>query len=110
MYCPQQEYYQMPGDYQSYGPSHQCMSYTPNNIPNYTNEIPLYSPNSPVDRPSASFRINDIIQSKPGAPYGGGMYQNTHFQAFAGNQSLNHGCLMNKDYQGKIFDGNEFNF
>lgn len=96
MYCQQQEYYQMPTDYQSYGAG---LSYQGNNMPNYPSDISLYSPNSPADRPSPSFRIEDIIQNnKAGNPYAS-MYPSGHYPPFP-TESLSHTGLLNKDYQG----------
>lgn len=100
MYCQQPEYYQMPTDYQAYVGS--GLPYQGINMPNYPpSDISLYSPNSPADRPSPSFRIEDIIHNNKtcsGNPYAN-MYPSNHYPPFAAD-SLQHGGVLNKDYQG----------
>jgi len=104
MYCQTDYLYQMPADYHGYGGAQQLQyeANTPEQHYLQQNDASVqYSPTA-TDRPSPSFRIEDILVPKGGTiaghPYG--MYQNNgHFGQYT-NGSLQNGYLLEKEYQG----------
>ena len=106
MYCQPDFSYQMTTDYQQYAP---VGPYQPSNIQQYHGNL-QYSPTNPPDRPSPSFRIEDILlQSKAGnaAAYGGGAYPGQHYTSYS---ALQHNCIGERDYQGNIYFKKFFSF
>ncbi|XP_066935587.1 brain-specific homeobox protein homolog [Clytia hemisphaerica] len=104
MYCHQNEYMfqqeQIPtADYQAFAtnttaqhipPAYNTSTNTLSHFQQQNEMAAMYSP--PGDRPSPSFRIEDILVQK-GQPYGG-MYSPTSFQQYGG------GYHPDKEYQG----------
>ena len=104
MFCSSEFMYQMPGDFQPYdissaaeGTGYQHNTTTTNVLSHYQqqqqqqqqNDMAIYN----NDRPSPSFRIDDILVQK-GHPYAT-MYSNSgHFGQYGG------GFHPDKDYQG----------
>jgi len=96
-------HHQMNPDFQQHYPNQTYPPTAPSLQP-YTNTIPPYSPSSPQDRPSPSFRIEDILlQNKasghtPGGPYAN-VYQNPYYPNY-NNSVITHGCMNDRDLQG----------
>ena len=104
MYCQQEFPYQMPADYQQYatGPP---VGYQPNAFTQcHAENISPYNTAPQTDRPSASFRIDDLILRGDGGKTSGlhsyGYLPGPHYPSYP-NGSSNHGCLTDKDYQGR---------
>ena len=107
MYCQDEFPYQMPADYQQYA-APPVAAYQPNAFGQcHADNISPYNTGQPTDRPAPSFRIDDIIlrgdAKAPGLHSYGGVYPpGLHYPSYP-NGNANHGCLTDKDYQGKKF-------
>ena len=106
MFCSSEFMYQMPGDFQQQydiGTAAEVAGYqhnTTNVLSHYQqqqqqqNDMSIYN----SDRPSPSFRIDDILVQK-GNPYAAAMYSNSgHFGQYGSA-----GFHSDKDYQGMNF-------
>ncbi|XP_057316305.1 brain-specific homeobox protein homolog [Hydractinia symbiolongicarpus] len=100
MYCQPEFSYHMQPEYQQF---QQHLQYQGNHLQEYQNGgISPYSPTTPSDRPSPSFRIEDILlQNKggPTQPYGNVYPIDQSYAAFQ-NGNLTHGCIGEREYEG----------
>ena len=103
MYCQAEYMFQTPVDFQGYAPN---IPYQSNaTIPPYQqqNDVSMYSPTS-TDRPSPSFRIEEILSQKSGGGHPYGMYANNgHYPQFPNGPGLPHGYMLDKEYPGNFY-------
>ena len=103
MYCQPGDFpYQIQTEYQEYVPQGVPYHQATQLPPFHNGNISPYSPTTPPDRPSPSFRIEDILlQNKVGTvhSYGNPGYPVQHYGGFQNGQ-LTHSCIGEREYQG----------
>ena len=101
MFCPPEYPYQMATEYQDFESQ---QAYPGQTLQAYNTSVSAYSPLSTQDRPSPSFRIEDILlQNKVGVyaglPYGA---YSTAYYANYQNVAITHSYINDREIQGKV--------